>query len=58
MYQKMEKGANINLRNVPIEIRRIIIKERNKEEDKRGSKFSLSSTIIKIIREWNNKCNQ
>jgi hypothetical protein len=54
----MEKGENITLRNVPLEIRQIVIKEQNKEKEKRGSQFSISSTIIKIIREWKLKCGQ
>lgn len=54
----MAKG-DLLLRGMPIDVLKIILKEQGKEKEKRGLKqFSISTTIIKIIREWNNKCNQ
>lgn len=47
------KTSNINLRNVPIDVRKIIIREQSKEKESRGTlQFSISTTIFKIIREW------
>jgi hypothetical protein len=47
------------LSTVPIDVRKIILKEQQKEKDKRGiGKYSIQLTLIKIVREWNNKCNQ
>lgn len=47
------------LRSVPIDVLKIVLKQQGKEKEKRGLKqFSLSTTIFKIIREWNNKCNE
>lgn len=48
-----------NLATVPIDIRKIILKEQAKEKEKRGvAQYSIQTTVCKIIREWNNKCNQ
>jgi len=45
--------ADIVLRAVPLEIRKIVLKEQSKEKENRGtSQYSMSSTIFKIIREW------
>lgn len=55
----MTKGLNTTLRNIPIDVRKILLKEQFKEKEKRGTmQYSISTTIFKIIREWNNKCNQ
>ena len=54
----MPKG-DILLRSLPIDVLKIVLKEQLKEKEKRGLKqFSLSTTIFKIIRQWNSKCNQ
>lgn len=54
----MAKG-DLLLREVPIEIVRIINKEQAKVKAERDIKqFSLSSTIYKIVKEWNNKCRE
>lgn len=54
-----KKIPNIIVRDIPAEIKKILTKEQAKEKDKRGtSQYSLSSTIIKIIREWSDKCRQ
>lgn len=48
-----------NLATVPIDVRKIILQEQAKEKQKRGvAQYSVQSTIIKIIRQWQNKCNQ
>lgn len=48
-----------NLQTVPEDVRKIITKEQRKEMDKkRIGKYSIALAICKIIREWNNKCNQ
>lgn len=58
----MAKQEPINFKNlatVPIDVRKIILQEQAKEKQKRGvAQYSVQSTIIKIIRQWNNKCNQ
>lgn len=58
----MAKAIQINFKDlstVPIDVRKIIRKEQDKEKDKKGiGKFSIALTICKIVREWNNKCNQ
>lgn len=41
------------IRHLPEDVRRVIIREQAKEKEKRGTlKWSISSTIFKIIREW------
>lgn len=58
----MAKAIQINFKDlstVPIDVRKIITKEQQKEKDKKGvGKYSVALTICKIVREWNNKCNQ
>lgn len=46
-----------SLKTLPVDIRKIIVREQGKEKENRGIQFSISSTIIKIIREWE-KCKQ
>lgn len=47
------------LRNVPIDVRKIILREQAKEKDKRNvMQYSITSTVIKIIRQWENKCRE
>jgi hypothetical protein len=54
----MAKG-DLLLRGMPIDVLKVVLKEQGKEKEKRGLKqFSISTTIIKIIREWNNKCRE
>lgn len=54
----MAKG-DLLLRGLPIDVLKVLLKEQGKEKEKRGVKqFSLSTTIIKIVREWNDKCRQ
>lgn len=44
---------DIILKNVPEDVRKIILKEQNKEKENRGRmQYSMSLTIFKIIREW------
>jgi len=46
------------LRSLPEDVRKIILKEQLKEKEIRGiNQFSMSTTIYKIIREWE-KCYQ
>lgn len=48
--------ADIVLRSVPEDVRKLIIREQHKEKENRGTnQFSMSTTIFKIIREWE-KC--
>lgn len=48
--------ADITLRGVPEDVRKIVIREQGKEKENRGTnQFSMSTTIYKIIREWE-KC--
>lgn len=55
----MSKGFDISVRNVPVDVRKIILAVQTKEKEKRGRmQYSMSSTIFKIIREWNNKCRE
>jgi hypothetical protein len=50
---------DIVLREVPADILKVIQEEQAKEKKNRGTnQYSLSSTIIKIIREWKNKCRE
>lgn len=51
--------ADIILKGVPEDIRRVLLQEQLKEKKNRGTnQYSLSSTIIKIIREWKNNCRK
>lgn len=58
----MAKSILINFKNlstVPVDVRKIITREQQKEKDKKViGKYSIALTICKIVREWNNKCNQ
>lgn len=48
---------DITLKAVPDDVRKVIIREQALEKESRGvNQFSMSTTIFKIIREWNNKC--
>lgn len=48
-----------NLSTVPVDVRKVLQKEQQREKEKKGiGKFSIQLTICKIVREWNNKCNQ
>lgn len=41
------------VKNIPEDLRKAILKEQAKEKEIRGvHQYSLSSTIIKILREW------
>lgn len=52
----MNQMADLMLRALPEDVRRIVLKEQLKEKENRGiNQFSLSTTIYKIIREWE-KC--
>ncbi len=45
------------LKHLPEDVRKILLKQQEKEKRDRGTnQYSLSSTAYKIIREWNNKC--
>lgn len=64
-YQKspfMAKTIQINFKNlqtVPIDVRKILQKEQQKEKEKKGiGKYSIALVLCKIIRAWNNKCNE
>lgn len=58
----MAKAIQINFKDlstVPIDVRKIITKEQQKEKDKKGvGKYSIALTICKIVRAWNDKCNE
>lgn len=44
---------NVVVKNIPEDLRKVIIREQAKEKENRGvHQFSLSSTIIKMLREW------
>jgi hypothetical protein len=48
--------SDLVLRGLPEDVRKIIIREQAKEKESRGiNQFSMSTTIFKIIREWE-KC--
>lgn len=48
-----------DLSTVPVDVRKILLKEQQREKDKKGiGKFSVALTICKIVKEWNNKCNE
>lgn len=49
---------DIIVRNIPAEIQKILVREQAKEKENRGvNQYSLSSTIQKIIREWD-RCRE
>lgn len=58
----MAKAIQINFKDlstVPIDVRKILQKEQRKEMDKKGvGKYSIALTICKIVRAWNDKCNE
>lgn len=58
----MPKAIQINFKDlstVPVDVRKIITREQQKEKDKKGiGKYSVALTICKIVRSWNDKCNQ
>lgn len=57
-YINMPKD-DLLLRTVPADVLKIVLKEQAKEKERRNLKqFSLSTTIFKIIRAWNSKCNE
>lgn len=48
--------ADIILKAVPQDVRKLILREQLKEKENRGmNQFSMSLTVFKIIREWE-KC--
>lgn len=48
--------ADLVLRDIPEEVRQIVLKQQLKEKQDRGvNQYSMSTTIFKIIREWE-KC--
>lgn len=49
--------ADLILKNVPEEVRKIILQQQLKEKEHRGTnQYSIALTVFKIIKEWNNKC--
>lgn len=58
----MAKSIQINFKDlstVPIDVRKIIQKEQDKEKQKKGvGKYSVALVVCKIVREWNSKCNE
>lgn len=44
--------ADIILKAVPPEVRKLILREQLKEKEKRGGQYSMSLTVFKIIKEW------
>jgi hypothetical protein len=55
-WYQMYQMADLTLRSLPEDVRKIILKEQLREKENRGiNQFSLSTTIYKIIREWE-KC--
>lgn len=49
--------ADLLLKNMPEEVRKILLKQQQKEKENRGTnQYSLSCVIYKIIKEWNNNC--
>lgn len=50
---------DMTLKNLPEDVRRILLREQKQEKENRGTnQYGLSSMIYKIIREWNNKCKK
>lgn len=53
---KCTNMSDLRLAAVPEDVRKIILKQQLKEKEDRGiNQFSMSTTIYKIIREWE-KC--
>jgi len=49
--------SDLLLKDIPIDIRNIILTQQKEEKINRGTnQYSLSSVIFKIIREWKNNC--
>ena len=49
--------AEVSLKGVDSETMAIILEVQKQEKINRGiNQYSLSKTVIKIIKEWNNKC--
>lgn len=56
MDAEVKKIPNIIIRNIPHDIQKVLVREQAREKENRGvNQYSLSSTVIKIIREWE-KC--
>jgi hypothetical protein len=48
--------SDLTLKAIPEDVRKIVLKQQLKEKEDRGiNQFSMSTTIYKIIREWE-KC--
>ena len=58
----MPKTEPINfktLSTVPVDVRKIILAEQQKEKEKKGvGQYSIQMTICKIIRQWKTKCGE
>ena len=51
--------ADLVLKDVPEDVRKIILREQLIEKQNRGTnQYSMACVIFKIIKEWNNKCKQ
>lgn len=49
--------ADLLLKKVPEDVRKILLKQQGKEKENRGTnQYSLSSVVYKIVKEWNNNC--
>lgn len=49
--------ADVLFKNMPEDVRKILLKQQGKEKENRGTnQYSLALTAYKIIREWSNKC--
>lgn len=58
MEAELKKMPDIILRNIPPDIQKVLVREQAREKENRGiNQYSLSSTIQKIIREWE-KCRE
>lgn len=56
MY-KLYHIMDLSLKQIPEEVRKIILREQVKLKEKHGTnQYSISLTIYKIIKEWNNNC--
>lgn len=44
--------ADIIMRNIPSDVRNIILKEQLKKKLDRGRHVSLSETLVAIVKEW------
>lgn len=51
--------AEISFKGIPDDVMKILIKEQAKEKENRGTnQYSLSRTLIKIVKEWNSNCRE